>query len=95
MDIATALDAGTTESLPDGGHNLRPPTALATRAAKHIRNLEAQHQVHLQALMQIQTREAILLQDLEKYRLKLGELDAELQNLRTSRGPTSGMDSSS
>jgi phage shock protein A len=94
MDIATALDAGTTENLPNGGYNLKPPTALATRAAKHIRNLEAQHQVHLQALMQIQQREAILLQDLEKYRLKLGELDAELQNLRTSRGPISGMDSS-
>lgn len=94
MDIATALDAGTLEILPDGTQLPRPPTALATRAARHIRNLESQHQVHLQALMQIQNREAQLLQDLETQRLKLRELDAELQNLRTSRGPVSGMDSS-
>ena len=91
MDIATLLDAGTTETLPDGNFQLRPPTALATRAAKHIRNLESQHQVHLQALMQIQGREHILLQDLENYRLKLRELDAELQNLRTSGRSASRM----
>lgn len=95
MDIATALDAGTVEFLPDGTQVPRPPTALATRAAKHIRSLEAQHQVHVQALMQIQNREATLLQDLESCGLKLKELDAELQNLRTYRGSTSGMDSSS
>lgn len=94
MDIATALDAGTLEFLPNGTQLPRPPTALATRAAKYIRNLEGQHQVHLQALMQAQNREALLLQDLEKYRLKVGELDAELQNLRSSRGPVSGMGSS-
>jgi plasmid stability protein len=95
MDIATALDAGTIEFLPDGTQVPRPPTALATRAAKHIRSLEAQHQVHLQAIMQTQGREATLLQDLEGCRIKLKELDAELQDLRTSRGTTSGMDSSS
>ena len=95
MDIATLLDAGTTETLPDGRFQLHPPTALATRAAKHIRNLEGQHQVHLQALMQIQQREQTLLQDLENCRLNLKELDAELQNLRTSRGSAGSMGSSS
>jgi len=95
MDIATALDAGTLEYLADGTQMPRPPTALAIRAAKHIRNLEGQHQVHLQALMQSQNREATLLQDLDSCRLKLKELDAELQNLRTSGSATSSMDSSS
>jgi len=95
MDIATALDAGTTEFLSDGTQIPRPPTALATRAAKHIRSLESQHQVHLQAIMQAQNRENNLLQELEGCRLKLKELDAELQDLRTSGSATSGMDSSS
>lgn len=91
MDIATALDAGTVEFLEGGVQMPRPPTALAIRAAKHIRNLEAQHQVHLQALMQIQQREQQLLQDLDQYRLKVMELDAELQNLRKTRGETGSM----
>ena len=89
MDIATALSNGTVEFLADGTQLSRPPTALAARAATHIRNLEGQHQIHLQALMQAQQRESVLLEDAEMYRQKLKELDADLQNLRKSESITS------
>lgn len=93
MDIATALTNGTMEIDANGNQIVRPPTALANRAASHIKNLEGQHQVHLQALMQLQQREGALLQEVEVYRQTIKEQDAELQNLRKNRESTSSMGS--
>lgn len=93
MDIATALTNGTVEIDADGNQIVRPPTALATRAASHIKNLENQHQAHLQALMQLQQREATLLQEVEVYRQTIKEQDAQLQNLRKDRESTSSVGS--
>jgi len=93
MDIATALTNGTMEIDANGNQIVRPPTALANRAASHIKSLENQHQVHLQALMQLQQREAALLQEVEVYRQTIKEQDAELQNLRKNRKSTSSMGS--
>ena len=93
MDIATALTNGTMEIDANGNQIVRPPTALATRAASHINNLENQHQVHLQALMQLQQREAALLQEIEVYRQTIKEQDAQLQNLRKDRESTSSVGS--
>ena len=93
MDIATALTNGTMEIDADGNQIVRPPTALATRAASHIKNLENQHQAHLQALMQLQQREAALLQEVEVYSQTIKEQDAELQNLRKNREPASAVGS--
>lgn len=93
MDIATALTNGTMEIDADGNQIVRPPTALATRAASHIKNLENQHQVHLQALMQLQQREVSLLQEVEMYRQTIKEQDAQLQNLRKDRESTSSVGS--
>lgn len=93
MDIATALTNGTMEIDANGNQIVRPPTALATRAASHIKSLEEQHQVHLQALMQLQQREEALLQEVEVYRQTIKEQDAQLQNLRKDRQSTSSMGS--
>lgn len=93
MDIATALTNGTMEIDANGNQIVRPPTALATRAAFHINNLENQHQVHIQALMQLQQREAALLQEIEVYRQTIKEQDAQLQNLRKDRESTSSVGS--
>lgn len=93
MDIATALTNGTMEIDANGNQIVRPPTALANRAASHIKSLEGQHQVHLQALMQLQQREAALLQEVEVYRHTIKEQDAQLQNLRKDRESTSSMGS--
>ena len=89
MDIATALTNGTMEIDANGNQIIRPPTALANRAASHIKSLENQHQVHMQALMQLQHREAALLQEVEVYRQTIKEQDAQLQNLRKDREPIS------
>jgi len=95
MDIATALMNGTMETNAEGVQMPRPPTALATRAATYIRNLESQHQIHLQQVLQLQTRESLLLQDLENHRKQIKEQDEEVQNLRKNQSTISNVDSSS
>lgn len=95
MDIATALTNGTVEIDANGNQIVRPPTALANRAASHIKSLESQHQVHMQALMQLQQREQAFLEEVEVYRQTIKEQDAELQNLRKNRESTSSMGSTS
>jgi len=95
MDIATALMNGTMETNAEGVQLPRPPTALATRAATYIKNLESQHQIHVQHVLQLQSRESMLLEDLEQHRKRIKEQDEELQKLRKDQPTINTVDSSS
>ena len=78
MNIANALNMGSTEYKDDGVIIQHPPTALAIMAAKHIQTLVATHENNVRMIMSLQRSEDQLLQENEQLRTQQKALYAEL-----------------